>query len=91
MNTTIENTTATATGVKRVRRRTAAPIVVPASTEEAAELLAKRPSSEITRLVFMALLGCAACLALVGVVFQANNESTSPDAPPPVVIPELTD
>ncbi len=59
----------------------------PDAPGELNELLAKRPPSELTRLVFCVLLGIAASLALVGVVDQAST--TSPDAPAPVVIVEF--
>lgn len=97
MSTTIEKKTATrapatSTTIKGSTTTRRAPEVRPASTEEAHDLLVKRPTSEVTRLVFMALLGCAACIALVGVVSEASNApGTSPDDPPPAVITELAD
>ena len=98
MSTTTENGTsteatsassATASTAKTLTRR--APEALPASTDHATELLIKRPTSEITRLVFIALLGCAACIALVGVVSEANSSATSPDAPAPEVIVDIAD
>lgn len=98
MSTTIENQTATkartdsTTTVKRPRTTRRAPDVRPASPDQTTEVLVKRPTSELTRLVFVALLGCAACIALVGVVSEASNTpATSPDDPPPAVITELAD
>lgn len=46
-----------------------------------------RRQSARTSMIFRALLGSAACLALVGVVAEANRqaEATSVDAPPPAV------
>ena len=46
--------------------------------------------SNTTGLIFQAILGAAACLALVGVVAQTRTENqqgptSSPDAPPPAV------
>ncbi len=51
--------------------------------------------SRTTALVFQAILGAAACLALVGVVASTQNAATatlnptSPDAPPPAVFVQL--
>ncbi len=51
--------------------------------------------SRTTGLVFQAILGAAACLALVGVVASTQSEQTtqvdpaSPDAPPPAVFVQL--
>lgn len=51
--------------------------------------------SRTTGLVFQAILGAAACLALVGVVASTQNavtttlNPTSPDAPPPAVFVQL--
>jgi len=93
MSTTTKTETApasTATKQTTLQRSTAirkSAAVAPVSVDQANELLVKRPASELTRLVFMALLGCAACIALVGVVSEANSsDGTSPDDPPPAVI-----
>lgn len=51
--------------------------------------------SRTTALVFQAILGAAACLALVGVVASTQNAATNtlnptnPDAPPPAVFVHL--
>lgn len=95
MNTTIENDTVNAAPAAKAttRRPTTvrrAPVAAPVTVDEI-DLLVKRPASELTRLVFMALLGCAACIALVGVVGQAGDTGTSPDDPAPAVIVELAD
>ncbi len=50
--------------------------------------------SRTTGLVFQAILGAAACLALVGVVASTQDAATalnptSPDAPPPAVFVQL--
>ena len=85
MSTTLTTTTteirrATRTDRQTARRTTAGNPAL----GEPNDLLAKRPASELTRLVFCVLLGIAACIALVGVVDQAST--TSPDAPAPAVI-----
>lgn len=85
MNTTIENDTSTTVASKARKTQRRVHVAVPAPTAEPTDLI-KRPASELTRLVFMALLGCAACIALVGVVSQVGETGTSPDDPPPVVI-----
>ena len=90
MSTTLTTTTteirrATRTDRQTARRTTAGnPTLGTPALGEPNELLAKRPASELTRLVFCVLLGIAACIALVGVVDQAST--TSPDAPAPAVI-----
>ena len=87
MNTTIESRTGAVT--KRTTHRsvgTATPAVT--SSDEVAN---GRPASAVTRLVFMVLLGAAACIALVGVVSQASSAGTSPDDPAPEVIVHLAD
>lgn len=93
MNTTIETTTATAKTTTRrtTAKRPASSPVQPELIDQAVDLVVKRPASELTRLVFMALLGGAACIALVGVVSEANATGTSPDDPAPAVIVELAD
>ncbi len=91
MSTTLTTTT---TEIRRSTRtdrqsarRTTSTRPKTAAHGEPNELLAKRPASELTRLIFCVLLGIAACIALVGVVDQAS--STSPDAPAPTVIVEF--
>lgn len=93
MSTTIETkTTARRTTTRRsTAKRPVTSPVQPESTNQAAALPVKRPTSELTRLVFMALLGSAACIALVGVVSEANATGTSPDDRAPTVIVELAD
>lgn len=85
MNSTIESRTATQRTTRTVRRRPApTPVAAPIEAAQA-EILSQRPASERTRLIFMALLGMAACIALAGVVSQAGDAGTSPDDPPPAV------
>lgn len=85
--TTNTTTLAATTAPRRPATKRQAPAVpVVDAGAGTQELLGKRPASEVTRLVFMALLGCAACIALVGVVGEANDPGTSPDDPPPAVI-----
>lgn len=92
--TTAKARTKTSTRHRTAKRQPAgAPAVRPALEDQQDALLTKRPASEVTRLVFMALLGCAASIALVGVVAQATATpaGTSPDDPAPAVIVELAD
>ena len=89
MNTTLTTTdnTVTLTGrtqTVRPRPATKRPAPAPTVAPSGDELIGKRPASELTRLVFCAILGISACIALVGVMDQAS--STSPDAPAPAVI-----
>lgn len=90
MNTTIENDASTTVTTKAATTQRRVPVAIPAPLTQPTDLV-KRPASELTRLVFMALLGCAACIALVGVVSQAGQTGTSPDDPAPAVIVELAD
>ena len=86
MNTTIQ-AGATKTAASTLKTGIARPSAPSELTpEHEREALVKRPASEVTQLVFMALLGCAACLALVGVMSQAGEPGNSPDDPAPVVI-----
>lgn len=96
MNTTIgtntdETNTATTARAATKRKRPAAARISTTPVIDDADLLVKRPASEVSRLVFMVLLGCAACIALIGVVSQATATGTSPDDPAPDVIIELAD
>jgi len=90
MSTITTTKKATSTRRPSTRRTPRALPATPASPNQQPDVLAKRPASELTRLVFMALLGGAACVALVGVVGQASEQGTSPDDPAPAVIVELT-
>lgn len=88
MNTTLATSDITQrrAGVTRRPRSTPAvpaPLGAP-RPNDAGELLGKRPASELTRLVFCAILGISAVVALIGVLNQAS--ATSPDAPAPSVI-----
>ncbi len=85
MNATLETTKVTTT---KTARRPSPTIDQPFGSPaiEAADLIGHRPASEITRLVFCALLGIAACLAMVGIVSQASGTATGPDDAPPAVI-----
>lgn len=58
-------------------------------TVDAVDLIGKRPASQITRLVFCALLAVAACVAVIGIASQASTSSTGTDGAPPEVIVEF--
>lgn len=89
MNSTIDNTDVATTrqpAARPARPRRATPTPAPLTVEELAAVPGDRPASELTRLVFMVILGAAACIALIGVVSEAGTTGTSPDDPAPAVI-----
>jgi hypothetical protein len=88
MNATLETTKVTTT--ETVRRPS--PVIdrpFGPPTIDPADLIGKRPASELTRLVFCTLLAIAACVAMIGIASQATTSPTGPDDAPPEVIVEF--
>lgn len=92
MNATLETSKVTTT--KRVGHSATHPSPVidrsfGSPAIDAADLIGKRPASELTRLIFCTLLAIAACVAMIGIASQASTPPTGPDDAPPEVIVEF--